>query len=1177
MDLFDTPVLIEENYECIGRANHYKYIQKNDFVDSEYFAPMAKYCNSNYALSRVDQLSEIVKSHEKYAEPCLLRDVAFIESFDKTTELDDLLWRIFGKHMIAPMMSDENVIGIQELKKGSGCACSSLKATCWHDNPFLLLEVLKNPSLMLCQIPIWVLSGKLEVRDVSKPCRCYMIAPMWMSAVQQKFTKLQNLTMMAARFKIPSAVGMRVPEDWYELYTRLHEYEEPDYKIKFFLSDIKLWDSVQYRSVLWRTARLRCRALGLTGEEKKLFFHYVYWTINRVVLLPDGELVLTKDGNASGKPDTTFDNGINQIQMHAMLWHDLYGTFSGFEMFLHRAKEFTNGDDIISACVNAADETFYRALPGLWKKRFGSEMKSELVEEWSAVHFLGAQPLSSVWPGCVLVKPYDIPRQMANLVHKGNKPSKFDPFIELQRGFGHRNLLAATCVDPIHEELDTLKKCMADLIADYSPVMSKNQEWNKLVPYHHMSDLDYFLNMIPRSPLVELDTRQQQLRAPLSLNDVRAQKDDFMSFLSKKEWTANKAAKLAGLSKEEISLRYDTYKQSVTANPPGRTTLPKRVKLTKKQVTSALGNVAKTQKLSSVARPSSGTPSMRSVSQDVFAQNAFAHAMSLLNPWSEEWNGAKCPSEVPLDSTVFKTHEILTAGCPPAAAADQFPNQTPNQVFAGFGGFVMRPNALGRQYQYTSGNQYLGWNVASDFTQAPGLVALSGATSDQSLVLNMMGNLNDESFAAPANSNTDCAWLAPEGMGDIQNLCSKFRVVSAGLVFRYTGPTISNSGLIAAGVVPYDLLQSIEQEYLPAELDFFTTITWDSFINLKDTVTGPASKGINMVYVPKDDRAYQWKETIMTYMLPYSSATGVPTFNSDGTPKRKKCPPWLSAGGVRKLAKKGRLQAIVRAFRDNGVDAKFDVQKGTVNLGTAAKITKTIDHTGRTVKKDITFPGRSTSPPPTPTAGPIPQGIDPVDYYMVQAFAGEFIPDVLPQPEDSSAGMVKTFIQSLYAGIAVAGNAYNQVGGSFVDGSIMQFMDCNWDESEDLMVVMWNGIAPADAILNNNISTFWAGNIYEVDKYVNYECQLDLNSLTIGSMPASPGSQGSAGAGLQIAKGVLGSSTAKVGAPMTPQSSMSKIGNFVKDVAAKAPGIANKALEYGGIAMDIIGAIGALF
>lgn len=1141
---------------------------------------MAKYCNSNYALSRVDQLSEIVKSHEKYAEPCPLRDVAFIESFDKSNELDDLLWRIFGKHMIAPMMSDENVIGIQELKKGSGCGCSSLKATCWHDNPFLLLEVLKNPSLMLCQIPIWTLSGKLEVRDVSKPCRCYMIAPMWMSAVQQKFTKLQNLTMMAARFKIPSAVGMRVPEDWYELYTRLHEHEEPDYKIKFFLSDIKLWDSVQYRSVLWRTARLRCRALGLTGEEKKLFYHYVYWTINRVVLLPDGDLVLTKDGNASGKPDTTFDNGINQIQMHAMLWHDLYGTFSGFEMFLQRAKEFTNGDDIISACVNAADEDFYRALPGLWKKRFGSEMKSELVEEWSAVHFLGAQPISSVWPGCVLVKPYDIPRQMANLVHKGNKPSKFDPFIELQRGFGHRNLLAATCVNPTHEELDTLKECIGDLITDYNPVMQNHPEWKKLVPYHYLSDFDYFLNMIPRAPQVELDQRQQQNInpcAPLKLNNVSAQRDGyFMSLLSKKEWTTNKAAKLAGLSKEEIALRYDTYKQSFAANPPGATTKPKRATLKKKQVTSALGAVARAEKFGSVARPTSGTPSTRSVSEAVFAQNAFAHAMSILNPWDDKWNGAKCPSAVPVDSTVFKTHEIITAGCPPAAQPDQFPNQTPGQVFAGFGGFIMRPNALGRQYQYTSGNQYLGWNVASDFTLAPGLVALSGPVSDQMLVLNMIGNLNDESFPAPAFSNTNCAWLAPEAMGDIQNLCSKFRVVSAGLVFRYTGPTITNSGLIAAGVVPYDMLQSQLLEYLGGPLvDYFTTITWDQFINLKDTVTGPASKGINMVYVPKDDRAYQWKETIMTYMLPYSSETGIPTFNEDGTKKRKKCPPWLSASGVRKLHSKGKLQGIIDAFRKEGVDAKFDRIRGTVTMGQTAKLTKTVDAQGRTIKKDISFPGRTPSPPPDPE--PAPRGIDAVDYYMVQAFAGEFIPDVLPQPEDSSAGTVKTFIQSLYAGIAVAGTAYNELSGEFVDGSIMQFMDCNWDESEDLMVVMWNGIAPADAILNDNLSAFWAGNIYEVDKYVNYECQLDLNSLTIGSMPASPGAVGNAGTGLTIAKGVLGSSAVKVGTPMTPQSSMSKIGSFVKDVATKAPAIANKALEYGSIAVDIIGALGALF
>jgi len=138
-------------------------------------------------------------------------------------------------------------------------------------------------------------------------------------------------------------------------------------------------------------------------------------------------------------------------------------------------------------------------------------------------------------------------------------------------------------------------------------------------------------------------------------------------------------------------------------------------------------------------------------------------------------------------------------------------------------------------------------------------------------------------------------------------------------------------------------------------------------------------------------------------------------------------------------------------------------------------------------------------------------------------------------------------------------------------------MDSNWDESEDLMCVMWNGVAPADAILNNNLSAFWAGNLYEVDKYVNYECQLDLNSLTIGNMPPSPGVSGSAGAGLAIAKGAMGGLTATKGAPPSGPSTLAKVGSFVKDVAAKAPGIADKALEYGSIAVDIIGALGALF
>jgi hypothetical protein len=331
-------------------------------------------------------------------------------------------------------------------------------------------------------------------------------------------------------------------------------------------------------------------------------------------------------------------------------------------------------------------------------------------------------------------------------------------------------------------------------------------------------------------------------------------------------------------------------------------------------------------------------------------------------------------------------------------------------------------------------------------------------------------------------------------------------------------------------------------------------LDWQTFINLKDVVTAPAMQGINMVYVPRDDRAYEWKETVLTFPFP----------NLDSISMLQ-----ATSSQVRQAQKRGQLSSLIQlAAKHAGVKAK-ELGDGKVHISAAVTLTKTLDQNGKVVHKKAAvhdLPGTTTTngygdvPNPDLTMIPFTYGI-----------GGEG----LAQPEDTPAGLAALFAQSVFGAYGITDpTAQNEPNLDNINQMLNIYSDSVWSEAEDLMVLMWNGIAPADAVLAAGATSVWAGNLFEIDKYVNYECILDLNALSIGNAPASPGSYGAPSAGPAIAKAIQ-PSVALVGKPKSSESWLQKAGDWLSSAKDKvAPWIeaGSKAFQVASAIGDVLGA-----
>jgi hypothetical protein len=1179
--LYPTPKMIKENYYEIGMSS-FRFPQANKFVVSEPYIRVQKFLKEGrYELSHVDRTDEIVLSHLKYSQVCDTRNVPVLTEL--IPQLLPTMWSLFKPALTAGVLTAPEVLDIQLPKKGAGHGCKSTKGDCFHGEPWKCIEAIEQPQIFDGEPVVAMGSGKLEIRLKSKPCRIYVIFPMYFTMQQQCFFKEQNNNFLDQRFMLPSAVGMKVPLEWIRLYERMHRHRDPGFEPVYLGGDISMFDSMQYRDFYHLVCELRTLGLGNTPLIRERVEHIYYNLINRACILPDGTVTFTKDGNPSGSATTTTDNVMVHVMHWGVCWLKAHGTTAGFVQWLDRCGWVCFSDDWGATAHNEEDLHFFEWVKANWEPLFGGKHLFERTNRWSQFHFLGGRPLGDAPPLAYFVQPYDIERQFSNLLLKGKGGKNFDPLVELQRGLGHRNLLAATYLNPEHEELETVKQCVSEHISRWQSGMQNDPLWQKLVIHSQLPDEDYLISAVGltsaisvlvdrpaegllslfREPewdldfdgepsfsgdafltsrVVDSDDRPAQGRAP-SLINVHMRINRTIMVLSRKQWEAAKATKLAGLDGAAREKRYLDYVSSTKANPS------KRAESVRTKMTKAGYNLPRTVNV--IKPPKIGKKASAA------GAGTLAWAMSLCHPSDPKWNQAKMPSPIPLKSVIANTSEPLYAGTPsnPSGNAGVVP-----QDVSGFGGFVMRPNTLGRQFLYTTGSQILGFDPDGEAT--PGLVSYCPQEqSDQALILVAMGNAG---IAAPVQDPTDQAWLAPLAMEEIQQLAVAYRVTSAEATATYTGPPISGSGLIASGAVKYDQLQQLPCETSIGNVSTYTGLQWNYFVGLESVFQGPAMEGCNVKYIPNDTRCMDWKETILFYEN--YAPTG--TVNTS-----------LSKSTIRKGLKSGKLEKAIAATRrmtqDNGKPVEKVRISGSRTPGDPSKTTFNVNAVGKTKKP------REKKVVPLRNDQALPELFPLLQFFGQSGTSNGFV----PQPEDTPAGFARVWIEGLCAASGILDSAALDIGG--IDTMLSLYSDCSFDGAEDILVIMWNGVAPAAALNfdgNPALASAFAANLFEIHKQVNYELIIDLNSLSLGSVVPTGQTPGNVSAAIQMAQMAVPVASSLAPAPVSGTGPLQGVNTTLDNISSgltAAKSTASKVIETGtkaaAIAMDIGEALAAFF
>lgn len=552
---------------------------------------------------------------------------------------------------------------------------------------------------------------------------------------------------------------------------------------------------------------------------------------------------------------------------------------------------------------------------------------------------------------------------------------------------------------------------------------------------------------------------------------------------------------------------------------------PKKASGNKKQNLPRSGNALTNQRSGNSPNTGPGNPGHQGYSLPSLNAATVAYGMSLMNPWDEGCNGAKVISPVDEDSGVINTVIKLVAGTPsvPDGGAGNIGyDQT------GSGAFIARPGGLFMSYMYTPGTQTLGWVSpgGDDPTETGGLTIFSPQNGGD-VVLNLNVGWGGTTNNAPTTqlypnySPAQPAWMSLPEATTIQGLASKKRVVSAGAIIKYIGPPITGSGLIAVGLVPWDQFTGIEETVNTGGTKFYPTgITWSKLITLEGVKVVPAMEGAHVSWYPYDSSGTNYQESIATFLS--TSELSVPTINPDLT--RRKTP------------------AQCRKDLRGGPAAKQ-------TLAVDGKIRTDFVHPGVHVvsgdSKSSTTSGSTRGAPPPKKLGALVEFTEPFDDYLGRTWG-------VPFPMDSDQQEIGSFMSS----VAIASDFITQADPAnpvpidtvmLAGVAAMEMRPC---QGQPLIVIMWNGVAPADQQALGN----WSANLFEIEYYVNHEIIPDQSTFRIAQIPSSPAIVGSPGMAIKAAQTL---SAPAAGAPPPTQSTWQKFKKW-------ASGAWDTAKEIGG-------------
>lgn len=560
------------------------------------------------------------------------------------------------------------------------------------------------------------------------------------------------------------------------------------------------------------------------------------------------------------------------------------------------------------------------------------------------------------------------------------------------------------------------------------------------------------------------------------------------------------------------------------------------------------------------------TPASTSVAS--IQQEQYNHAMSLLNPSMREYNWAPAAQAIGAPTIVYRTIEVVTAGCP--GVNDDAGALAQSNM--GMGAVLCRPNSLFNHWMFTSGQDTMGYAVSDD-KNAPALCVMNPTEGSQAgesfFTLNFSGNLGPNFVETKGTSVPD--WFAAAQSQMIQDQGSLFRCTSAMLEVAYIGPTMLGSGIIVAAPVPRDALVGFTGE--SDQLGGVYTapgFSFDQLLKLYNSYNGPAIQGAHIKYLPYDDKAFEMKPTVFQYegfvvdpdSLPREDrirVTSLSPLKGKNVVKeafhhvvKSKKPTTIQFNT--EIVEKGKPPKPVFSFEEAGsIDAVLDYFS-CVRWFIDPKNTSMISSKSpEAIERMTTFikASRHLGAPPTDI-------LPALNYFGSSGST--------PQPCDITVDAMES-ASALSA--AWAGSTFTDLN-VYLDTFLQAKSNVDWSYSEPLLCIAWQGCT----IDTDSMPASYTGQQFEVKKYVNYEIVFTENTLsaatngnTVAGMVSSP----SATPAIQIAG--LQKPTAK-GTP-SPTLGASLMGALKKgsSFAGKVAGGLGKAAEVA----ETIGSILAMF
>jgi len=1138
---------------CVGRTKGYSMLKNSLRADVELEEVFGPQLSGRYAPARVDDVPALVKSFGNFAT----RD------YDRSFVSKHVFKCLLATRDVTPSVSNydltpNEILGCLIGTKASGFLCRGSKYNFHKMYLHEMVRALLNPYFIMRCIPIYVIIPKEEIRDVLKDPRDLAFPPVWFTDFSVKYEKMFFLDTMSTWTESPIKVGIPIPQFWFAIIHWLTMFSTSKFISRFYMWDAKQFDRTHQIEVTisWYDLMQLKGAISSFAKttEQECMDYINFWSCVRIVLLPDGRLVLVIAGIYSGDISTTNKNSYFHLVRLALCWLKCHGTLNGFTSFCRRSGLSLFGDDAVCAAHTSEHAAFLNKLPELWAETSGGILKVSSSEHLSEVSFLGRRALGDVLPYSLIPVQADMDRQLASLVFK-NKPSTSDPLKRLSKLVAHRHLLAGfayksgevtTSIEDANKRgLENLLKLDAVTrihISTHSKLYKHDKSWISCCEQAAMDPKQLCAMLISGSdiPIPEsLSSLPRGVILPMSLPSMSNMLTGNKNLRMSTQQTKSK--------KKKGAVKKSTPKKAPRAG-------------------NSLVNSGRNQRSGNSANTGPGPIiQKKQYSLPALNQATAAYGMSLMNPQCDDCNGAKVVSPIDEDSGVINSKVVLSAGCPSVPDTD-VDNITYDQT--GSGAFIARPGGLFMSYLYTPGTQALGWVTPSneDPTTSPGLVVFSPANSGEvAFALNV--GYSGTTSAAPSdqlypnqNPSNPC-WLSLPDCQMIQGLSSKKRVVSAGVEVAYTGPPITGSGQIAVGLVPWDMFNSTEMTVtteVGAPKFYPAALTWAQFIQLEGVEVYPAIGGCHKTWYPYDASGTLYQESITTYVESENTALNQPPMMRPTKHQMKAS--LFKSGPFKKVVAKPNTKSRMRSTFDPELDNPAHAKKAFL---TKRKSEKTRTPIGVDKKGQPIYEPESDSEEQAENLGAsITSDFLLYDQYLGASYG-------IPFPMDGDQAEVAAFLSAI--GIAgefaaqAQGTQYQQRSQDDIGISMMETRPC---QGQPLMVVMWNGVAPSN---QEGLNPSWAANLFQITYYVNHEIIPDQNTFRIAEMPLSssigPASVGSPSVAIQAAKAV---SPSGAGPLPSKTSTWKKFTNWVKG----AYGTGKKIAGYVGKAAEIAEGVG---